>query len=214
MTLPIGVFLTVWGLLAVNVLSPGPNVLNTIASAMGSGWRAGFGSACGVGVGIGLWCLGMSLGMAALFALLPIARILLTLVAVGLLLWFATGYIRTAIDRWRQGGQSNVGQRKGLSFASSFRRSLLVNVLNPKALTSWLAILAIFPVARATGGDIALLCLGACVLSFTIHTAYAAAFSTPFAAAIYARHAWIVSGLTALFFLGFALSILLELVRS
>lgn len=74
MALPLSEFVPVWGFLALNILSPGPNVLNTMTTAMGSGRRAGLTSAAGVAVGIGLWCLGMSLGMAALFAALPAAR--------------------------------------------------------------------------------------------------------------------------------------------
>ena len=54
MTLPLADFLTVWTFLAVNILSPGPNVLNTISAAMSSGRPAGLGSALGVGVGLGL----------------------------------------------------------------------------------------------------------------------------------------------------------------
>jgi threonine efflux protein len=80
-TLPIGAFLTVWTILALNILSPGPNVLNTITTAMGSGRAAGLASAAAVGLGIGLWCLSMSLGMAALFAVVPHAEEALTVMA-------------------------------------------------------------------------------------------------------------------------------------
>jgi hypothetical protein len=84
-TLPLGAFLTVWTILALNILSPGPNVLNTITTAMGSGRAAGLASAAAVGLGIGLWCLGMSLGMAAVFAVVPYAQETLTVMAAGLL---------------------------------------------------------------------------------------------------------------------------------
>jgi threonine/homoserine/homoserine lactone efflux protein len=81
----------------------------------------------------------------------------------------------------------------------------MVNALNPKALTSWLAVLAMFPVARATGVDIALLCVGACLLSFGIHTAYVLAFSTPVALRFYLRAGWVLQAAAGLLFLGFAL---------
>jgi threonine/homoserine/homoserine lactone efflux protein len=81
MTLPLAQFLAVWVFLGLNIASPGPNVLNTIASAMGSGRRAGMGSALAVGFGVVRWCLGMSLGMAAVFAAVPAAQAVLTLVA-------------------------------------------------------------------------------------------------------------------------------------
>ena len=214
MSLPLGEFLTVWSILTVNILSPGPNVLNTMATAMGSGRPAGMGAAAGVGLGIGLWCLSMSLGVAALFALVPAARVALTLFAVGLLAWFATRYLRAAWAGFTRRGPGGMAANEGLTWHSGFRRSLLVNLLNPKALTTWLAILSIFPVARAGAGDIALLCAGACVLSFTIHSVYALAFSTPAAARVYLRHAWAISGGTGLFFLAFAASILADWVAS
>lgn len=211
MTLALGHFLTVWTILALNIMTPGPNVLNTITTAMGSGRAAGMGSALGVGVGIGFWCLGMSLGMATLFALLPVARFILTLIAVAILCWFALRYLRNARAGWRDNRLGLPPGREGLTPAASFWRSLSVNALNPKALTTWLAILTIFPVARAHVGDIALLCAGACTLSFTIHTGYALAFSTRVAARAYLRAAPAINAGVATFFLGFAGKLLIGL---
>jgi threonine/homoserine/homoserine lactone efflux protein len=205
MTVGAGEFIEVWLFLAANIASPGPNVLNTIALAMGSGRAAGLGSATGVGLGIGLWCLGMTLGVATLLALVPGAARVMTLAAVGLLLWFALRYLRAAWAGWRARGRQVPAGRDGAGFTTGFRRSLMVNALNPKALTSWLAVLAMFPVARATGADIALLCVGACLLSFGIHTAYVLAFSTPVALRFYLRAGWVLQAAAGLLFLGFAL---------
>ncbi len=93
----------------------------------------------------------------------------------------------------------------GLGWRDGFRRALLVNAVNPKALTSWLAVLGLFPVARAGAGDIALLCVGACVLSFGIHSAYTLAFSTPAAARAYLRAGWVLQAAAGILFTGFAL---------
>lgn len=205
MTVGAGEFLEVWLFLAANIASPGPNVLNTIALAMGSGRAAGMGSAAGVGLGIGLWCLGMTLGVATLLALVPGAARVMTWAAVGLLVWFALRYLRAARTGWRARGMQMPLGRDGAGFVTGFRRSLLVNALNPKALTSWLAVLAMFPVARATGADIALLCVGACLLSFGIHSAYVLAFSTPVALRFYLRAGWVLQAAAGLLFLGFAL---------
>lgn len=212
MTLPAAQFVTVWVFLAVNIASPGPNVLNTIATAMGSGRVAGLGSAAAVGVGVALWCLGMTLGLAAIFAALPWAQTALTLVAALLLLSFAARYLRGAWAGMR-GQPALPGAAAGLGFAGGFRRSLLVNVLNPKALTSWLAILGFFPVAAAGPSDIALLCLGASAIATGLHTLYALAFSAPPAARLYLRAGWVLSGLAGLFFAAFALRLLTEIAR-
>lgn len=196
-------FLTVWALLAVNILSPGPNVLNTIASAMGSGRMAGVASALGVGVGIGIWCLTMTLGIAAMFTALPSLRTVLTLVGISLLLWFASRYLRRAWTGW-QGGPGRLSGDAGLTFREAFLRSLAVNALNPKAFTTWVAVLALFPVARAGWSDILLLWSGTALLALAIHCGYALAFSTAPTARLYLRAAPMVNAAVGLFFVLFA----------
>jgi threonine efflux protein len=205
-TLPLGAFLTVWTILALNIMSPGPNVLNTITTAMGSGRAAGLASAAAVGLGIGIWCLSMSLGMAVLFAVVPFAEEALTLMAAGLLAWFATKYLRAGV-RVVTGGELSLRGVAGLDLRASFLRSLAVNATNPKALTTWIAILGIFPTAAAAPGDIALLTAGACVLSVTIHTVYAALFSTRAAARFYVRAAPVINLCVGIFFLWFAVKL-------
>jgi threonine/homoserine/homoserine lactone efflux protein len=205
--LPLSDFVTVWTILALNIMTPGPNVLNTIVSAIGSGRAAGMGSAIGVGIGIGLWCLGTSLGLSALFVAVPALKPAMTLVAVGLLLWFASRYARQGIEGLRARGNWQPQGRKGVTLRGAFVRSMAINASNPKALTTWLAVLSIFPIARAGAGDIALLCAGACALSFSIHTIYALLFSTPIAARGYLRAAPVINIAVALFFTGFGLKL-------
>jgi threonine/homoserine/homoserine lactone efflux protein len=202
-TLPLGAFVTVWAILALNIMSPGPNVLNTITTAMGSGRAAGFASAAAVGVGIGVWCLSMSLGVAALFAVVPYAEETLTLMAAGLLLWFASRYVRAGL-RGVTGRAVSLRGVAGMDLRASFLRSLAVNATNPKALTTWIAVLGIFPTAAARPADIALLTAGACALSFSIHTVYATVFSTRRAADLYLRAAPVVNLVVGVFFVTFA----------
>ncbi len=205
MALPLAEFLPVWGFLAANIATPGPNVLTTIACAMGSGRGAGMGSAIGVGLGIALWCLGMTLGVSTILTVIPQAQAILTLAAISLLAWFATRYFRAAWVGYRAHSGQLPGSADGLHFADGLRRALLVNAMNPKALTSWLAILGLFPVARAGATDIAILCLGASVLSFSIHTLYVLAFSTPLAARAYLRAGWVLQAIAGVLFTLFAL---------
>lgn len=205
MALALSDFLPVWGFLAANIVSPGPNVLTTIALSMGSGRAAGLGSACGVGLGIGLWCLGMTIGVATVLTFLPQLQQILTWAAVGLLLWFAFRYLRAAHDGWRDRSMRLAPASSGLRWIDGFRRALLVNAINPKALTSWMAVLGLFPVSRATTGDILTLCCGACALSFGIHSAYTVAFSTPLAARAYLRAGWVLQAVAGILFTAFAL---------
>jgi threonine/homoserine/homoserine lactone efflux protein len=205
MALPLSDFLPVWGFLAANIVSPGPNVLTTIALSMGSGRGAGIGSACGVGLGIAMWCIGMTVGAAAIISVVPHLQAVLTVVATGLLLWFAFRYLRAALAGYRARAMRLPPASEGLGFRDGFRRALAVNAMNPKALTSWLAILGLFPLARAEASDVVLLCAGASILSFSIHAGYTLAFSTAAAARAYLRAGWVLQGLAGLLFTGFAL---------
>lgn len=206
-TLPAGAFLAVWGFLALNVMSPGPNVLNTISLAMGSGRRAGIGAALGAGLGFGLWCAGMLTGAAALLARLPALRLALTALAAGLLVWFAWRYLRASREgfalRRRSGPPAPMG-RAGVVLAEGFWRSLGVIATNPKALTTWLAVLGIFPLAQAGAGDLVVLWAGTMMLSAAIHGTYALVFSTAPAARAWARAAPVLNLCVAVIFLGFA----------
>lgn len=213
MTLPLSAFFTVWTILALNILSPGPNVLNTITTAMGSGRAAGLASAAAVGLGIGVWCLTMALGMAAVFALVPFAEEALTVMAAGLLAWFAARYVRAGL-RGVTGRSGALAGVAGLGLRASFLRSLAVNATNPKALTTWIAILGIFPTAQATPPDIAVLTAGACLLSLGIHTVYASVFSTRQAAALYLRAAPVVNLAVGVFFIWFAITLAAPLLAS
>jgi len=205
MTLPLSAFVPVWLFLAANIASPGPNVLNTIALAMGSGRRAGFGSACGVGLGIGIWCLSMLLGFAAVISVLPWAEQALRWAAIGLLFLFAVRYLRAALAGYRAKGMPPPATREGQGFGAGFRRAMAVLAINPKALTSWLSVMAMFPVADAGPGDVAILCAGACLLSFSIHAIYMILFSTAPALRFYLRAGWALQAAAGILFAGFAL---------
>ncbi|MCV2867111.1 LysE family translocator [Defluviimonas sp. WL0002] len=203
MTLDPGAFWAVWAFLAMNVLSPGPNVVNTISTAMGSGRSAGLASALGVGLGIGGWCLAMTLGMAGLFRLFPYLQTVLTLVGILLLLWFAVRHATRARQDW-QSGARQLAQRSGLGERAAFLRSLGVNATNPKALTTWVAVLSLFPVAIARPGDIAVLSAGAAITAGSIHAVYAMLFSSAPAARFYLKAAPAVNAAVSVFFAGFA----------
>lgn len=197
-------FLTAWAILGLNLLTPGPNVLNTITTAMGSGRAVGAASAAAIAPGIGAWCLGMSLGMAVVFRTVPGAEESLTILAAGLLIYFATRYLRAAFFTPEEREAALKG-RSGLTITASFLRSLSINATNPKALTTWIAILGLLPVATADAGDIAVLTVGSALLGFAIHLAYALVFSTTAAAWLYLRAAPVINGAVGIFFTGFAI---------
>ena len=195
--LPWGQLTFVWGFFALNVLSPGPNVFNTIGIALGSGRSAGLGAALGVGPGVAMWGVAAVLGISALFAVWPAAQVLLTMAGGVLLLVFGTRYLRRALAR----GPERVHARKGTTPGQAFLATLAVLATNPKALTTWLLILSLFPAGETPPLARVVLVAGMACIATVIHIGYALLFSTKAAAAVYARAAPVIDAAVGLFFL-------------
>lgn len=209
--LPLSSFVLVWSIVALNTTTPGPNVVNTIATAMSAGRRAGLGAAAGVAIGVALWCLGSSLGFATLFAAFPGAARAMAFVASGLLGWLALRALRLA---W----QGFHGARKGLpqaaaqvGFAQALVRAVMISATNPKVLTTWLSIATLFPVAQARAADIALLTAGSALIGLFFHSTYATVFSTAPAVRFYMRAGWVIYLISGVFFAVLAGTMILRL---
>ncbi|MGB0498898.1 MAG: LysE family translocator [Rubricella sp.] len=199
-------FAAVWGFFFLNIMSPGPNVLNTIGTAMGSGRRAGIAAALAVGPGVLLWAVAAVLGIATLLRAGPWAEIAITALAVCLLVWFATRYLRRAFAR------TETEAKRGLSVRAAALASLGILATNPKAMTSWIIILSLFPAAEAGLADYLVLVAGAALLAMGGHVFYAVVFSTRPAAALYARAAPAINGGVGVFFLIVAAGLVRDLL--
>lgn len=206
--IPLSTYLAVWSIFLVNLISPGPNVLNTIATAMGSGRRSGIAAAMAVAIGVSIWCLAAVLGLGALFAIMPGAQSALTLVGAALLLWFAQRYARAAFS-----AHHRVSGRHGISPRAAFLGSLGILLTNPKALTTWLVVLSLYPVAEAGFLDVFVLLIGTITIAVGVHLIYALVFSTAPAAALYLRAAPVINAGVAVLFLAVAIKLIWGLLR-
>lgn len=209
--LPLSNFVLVWSIVALNTTTPGPNVVNTIATAMSAGRRAGLGAAMGVAIGVALWCLASSLGFATLFAAFPGAAGVMTVVASGLLGWLA---LRALVQAWHgfRGAQKGLPQAAAsLSFGRALVRAVMISATNPKVLTTWLSVATLFPVARAGAADIALLAGVSALIGLFFHSAYATVFSTGPAVRFYLRAGWIIYLVSGVFFAALAGTLVLRL---
>jgi len=195
--------LTAWAVFAANVLSPGPNVFNTIAIALGSGRAVALAVVPAVALGVLVWALALILGAAFLFERAPWIESGLTALGGGLLVWFGSRYLHRA---WHWSAQ--IGRSRMLTARQAFALTLGILATNPKALTTWIVLISIFPAGQATGRAIAVMALGAAAVAATVHLGYALAFSTRRAAEAYARAGrWVNAGV-GLFFSGLGLSLL------
>jgi threonine/homoserine/homoserine lactone efflux protein len=159
-----------------------------------------------VGVGIGVWCLSMSLGMAALFAVVPYAEEALTVMAAGLLLWFATKvHARGSAWRRRAGG---VAERRGRAGIPGVVPALPGGQCNESQGADHVDRDSRHLSHRGgAAGRHRAADAGACVLSLSIHAVYAALFSTRQAAALYLRAAPVINLGVGAFFTSFAVKL-------
>ena len=203
--LPWAEMATAWAVFAGNILSPGPNVFNTIAIALGSGRRVALAVVPAIALGVALWASAAILGAGALFARWPDLRAGLTALGGGLLLWFALRYWRRA---WNWSDALGAGRVMGprAAFATTFA----VLAANPKAMTTWLVLVSIFPAGTADTTAVAVMIAGAVAVASLGHFGYALAFSSRPAARLYARAGrWVTAGVGTVF-AGLGVSLLRE----
>lgn len=202
-TLPWDQIALAWAVFAANVLSPGPNVFNTIAIALGAGRRTALAVVPAIGISVLIWALAAVLGAAALFTSAPWLQPALAALGGGLLILFAIRYARRALA-WHP--ERTAALR--ITAREAFWTTLGVLATNPKALTTWLVLISLVPTAEATTATLTALILGPAVIACLAHTAYALVFSSGPAARVYARTGrWILTGV-ACFFAALGVSLL------
>lgn len=199
--------LPAWLFFSVNLLTPGPNVLNTIGTAFGSGRQAAYGCAAACGVGVLMWSAAALLGAGALFLVFPDLHKALTALGATVLLYFAYRYIRRALTP-----AEGVARISGVSPRRAFAQALAVLATNPKAMTTWLALLTLFPAISANGLSMLTFALGSALMAAGGHAVYATVFSTARASRIYERAVRPVNGIVGIGFTFYAIKLLVDLV--
>lgn len=182
----------------LGLASPGPNVLAVIGTAMGVNRRSGMALAAGVAVGSLSWAMLTVIGLSALLATYAWALIAIKLFGGCYLLWLAFKAFRSAASaRDLEATELAGGRRSPLGYAL---RGYIVQVTNPKAALTWIAIISLGIGEGAPVWVGAVIVVGTFALSLAIHLLYAVAFSTPAMVRIYGRaRRYIQAGLGTFF---------------
>ncbi len=113
-------------------ITPGPNMGYLVALALAQGKRAGLAAVAGVALGLTILGIAAAFGFGLLTSQFPWAGEALRWCGVAYLLWLAG-------DTWRGTADGADGE-----IAPSFRRGLIVNLLNPKAALFYVTVLPLF----------------------------------------------------------------------
>lgn len=180
----------------LSIMSPGPNILAVMGTAMGIGRRQGTALALGVGTGSVCWATMTVAGLSALLATYAAALTAIKIVGGLYLLWLAYKSFRSAA----LAGDIEATTLSDLTHAGYFLRGLTVQMTNPKAALAWIAIVSLGLQADAPLWVGVVLVIGTGTLSILIHCLYALAFSTPTMVRLYGRARRWIQGLLGAFF--------------
>ncbi len=143
-------------------LTPGPDLLFTLARTLRHGVRGGVAAACGIGAGCVVHTLAAAFGLAAVLAASADAFSAIKWIGAAYLVWLAIGLLRTepkaSADADAPSAAATVAFEASLG--RIFRQGLLTNALNPKVAIFFLAFLPQFIDAASPHKTFAFLTLG------------------------------------------------------
>lgn len=170
----VGIFIA-FGVFVMGMFSPGPNIMSIIGTSMAMGRSSGKALALGIASGSFLWGTLTLFGLTAL--LTAYAGLLLIIKVMGALylLYLASKAFSSALNGKKMDTQS---VKVDGGFWRYYRRGLLIQMTNPKAAFTWLAILSIALDPTAPFWVGAIVVAGTGTISILGHVAYAIAFST------------------------------------
>jgi len=144
-------------------LTPGPDVLYIVSSALKHGVRAGLVAALGIVSGCFVHVFAAALGVGALLATSATAFHLLKWAGAAYLVWMGVKLLlarRGSAILPSQNGDSESAQGPAVSLGRVYRQGLLTNVLNPKVALFFLAFVPQFIAPGTPDKLLAFLLLG------------------------------------------------------
>jgi amino acid exporter len=169
----------------LGIASPGPNILAVIGTSMSVGRSSGVALALGVATGSLTWALLTVLGLSALLAAYSSALIVIKIAGGLYLIWLAYKSFKSASSSQDIEARELAGGRR--SPIGYTMRGYLIQMTNPKAALTWIAIISLGLQEGAPNWVGAVIVLGTFTLSVIAHVLYAVAFSTPLMVRLYGR---------------------------
>lgn len=185
----------------VVAVSPGPANIAVATVSMSAGRSKGLQFGLGLSAGLAFWGLIAATGLGAVLQSSATALTVLKIVGGLYLLWLAWQSGRAAVR------PAQVDVARCDHAGRWFRRGLLLNLSNPKAVVAWMATLSMGLGEGQSSGFVMLATALCMAIGFANYAGYALAFSLPGFMAGYARaRRWVEGAVAGLFALaGFGL---------
>jgi threonine/homoserine/homoserine lactone efflux protein len=159
----------------LGIFSPGPNILAVIGTSMSIGRRRGVFLALGIASGSLCWAMLTVAGLSTLLNVYAGALVAIKVLGGCYLLWLGFKALRSAASSREV---LPAAERSGDGDLRYWFRGLSVQMTNPKAALSWIAIMSLGFHPDAPWWVAAVIVVGTTLLSVLMHLAYALAFST------------------------------------
>lgn len=182
----------------LGMMSPGPNILAVIGTSMSIGRREGVALALGVAIGSFCWAMLTVIGLSALLSAYASALVVIKVAGGLYLLWLALKAFRSAASAHDIEATTLDGAR--MTQAGYFMRGYVVQMTNPKAALSWIAIISLGLQQDAPVWVALTIVAGTTFLSVTLHCLYAIGFSTPVMVRLYSKARRWIQGTLGMFF--------------
>jgi threonine/homoserine/homoserine lactone efflux protein len=124
----------------VLIVTPGPDMAFVLAQTVAGGARRGWAACCGIFAGAACHIVAAAFGVAALVTASPALFDALRIAGALYLLWLGAKALRGAIAP----GATGAAPALAADLGAAFRQGLVTNLLNPKVLLFFLAILPQF----------------------------------------------------------------------
>ncbi|MBL1422610.1 MAG: LysE family transporter [Alphaproteobacteria bacterium] len=191
---------------SLGIFSPGPNILAIIGTSMSVGRKSGIALAMGVATGSFTWAMLTAVGLSALLTQYAYALFVIKIVGGLYLLWLGYKSLRSAMSDYDLTATTLDGETR--TAFGYYSRGYIVQMTNPKAALSWVAIISLGLAPDAPLWVAAVIVTGATLMSIIMHYVYAVAFSTNLMVRVYSKARKYIQATLGIFFVGAGIKLL------
>lgn len=191
---------------AAIVVSPGPDTLLILRHTLSAGKRTGLATVFGVQVGVAIHTMAAALGLSLLIASSPMLFRLIAIAGAVYLGWLGVGAWKSGAIDFNQDDAPNVTPAQG------FRDAILTNLLNPKVIVLFLALMPGFVEPDKGGVPFQMAVLGVILVAINTIWQVALALSAGWARSHLLKPSWqkAINRSSGVVFMLFALLMLAE----